>query len=210
MLGANYVGDGNAYTTGNVVSVAGQTGAFTQGLSYNYMYQQAPDNYVDYISASTGTLIFSSQENYGRAVCYAGPSNNYRAIYATFNFGALRNGSSTKQQLMTRYVQYLLPNVVTEEHSSTALRDLCLSPNPAPGWIQVRFALDRTERVTVNVYDVTGQKVRALNSSDLNRGAHCLTWNGQDDLGRSVGDGSYLIRIEAGEVVVNRTIVLIK
>jgi len=210
MLGANYVGDGNAYTTGNVVSVAGPTGAFTQGLSYNYMYQQAPDNYVDYISASTGTLIFSSQESYGRAVCYAGPSNNYRAIYATFNFGALRNGSSTKQQLMTRYMQYLLPNVVAEEQSSTLLRDLCLSPNPGRGRIQVRFALDRTERVNVSIYDVTGQKIRTLNSSVLDRGDHCLTWNGQDDQGRSVSNGSYLVRIEAGKAFVNRTIVLIK
>jgi hypothetical protein len=210
MLGATYVGDGNYYTTGNIVSVTGQTGAFTQGLSYNYLYQQPPDNYVDYISANTGTLIFSSQDGYGRAVCYGGPSNNYRAVYATFNFGALRNGTSTKQQLMTRYVQYLLPNVVAEEPSSTALRDLTLMPNPGRGKIQVRFALDRTERVNVAVYDVSGQKVCTLSSCVLDRGNQRLTWNGQDDQGRSVSGGSYLVRIEAGAETVNRTIVLIK
>jgi FlgD Ig-like domain len=211
MLGATYLGDGNDYATGNVQSAAGSAGTFTASLSYGYMYQQTPDNYVDYISANTGTLIFSSQDGNGRAVFYSGPGNNYRSIYATFNFGALRdNGASTKQLLMTRYIQYLLGNAVAEEQASTAIRDLSLSPNPAAGRVRISFALDRTERVSVTVYDVAGQKVRALNSGDLERGSHGLTWNGRDDQGRPVSGGAYLVRIEAGEHTMTRTITLVK
>jgi hypothetical protein len=210
MLGATYVGDGNDYATGNIVSVTGKTGTFTQGITYNYMYQQPPDNYVDYIAANTGTLIFDSQDSYGRAVCYAGPSNSYRSIYATLNFGALRNGTSTKQQLMTRYLQYLLPNVVAEEPSSNALRDLSLNPNPARGQINVRFALTDPGRVNINIYDIAGKKVRALSASPVSRGFHNLIWDGRDDQGRMVSNGSYVFRFETGGVCANRTVVLVK
>lgn len=210
MLGATYMGDGNYYTTGNVSTASGLTGAITAGLSYGYMYQQAPDNYVDYISASTGTLIFNSQDSYGRAVCYAGPSNNYRAIYSTFNFGALRNGPGTKEELMNRYIQYLLPNVVAEEQSSAAIRELSLRPNPARGRVGVHFALRLAGRVDISIYDIAGKKVRTLGADQMDQGLHNLTWDGRDDQGRTVSGGTYVFQVETEGGRVSRTVVLIK
>ncbi len=174
------------------------------------MYQQAPDNYVDYIGSGGGTLIFRSQDGNGRAICYAGTGNTYRSIYATFNFGALRNTTSTKQQLLTKYLEYLLPTTVAEDKASDTIRNLVVGPNPGRGRIDIAFMLTGSERVEVTVFDAAGQRVRELNVSGLNPGVCCLTWDGHDDRGQTVGAGTYIVRIQAGNAGMNRTVVLIK
>jgi hypothetical protein len=174
------------------------------------MYQQAPDNYVDYIGSGGGTLIFRSQDGNGRAICYAGTGNTYRSIYATFNFGALRNTTSTKQQLLTKYLEYLLPTTVAEDKASDAIRNLVVGPNPGHDRIGITFMLTGPQRVAITVYAATGQKVRDLVFSGLNPGVNRLTWDGHDDRGQTVGAGTYIVRIQAGNVGMNRTVVLIK
>jgi len=79
-------------------------------LDYGYLYQQGPDSYVDIISANGGTLIYNCQNSFGRAIIYEDPTDGYRTIYSTFIFGALRDGASVKQDLMTAYLNYLKGN----------------------------------------------------------------------------------------------------
>lgn len=93
-----------------VRSVSGQSGTIAQGLDYSYLYQQAPDSYVDLISANSGTMIYQCQNPSGRAIIYEDPTSAYRTIHSTFIFGALRDGTSVKQDLMAAYLDYLLGN----------------------------------------------------------------------------------------------------
>lgn len=110
MFGCAYVGNGNPYTTGNVNTLAGQVSTIVEGKDYLYLYQNWPDQYVDLIDATDGTLLYLSQDGNGRAVEYEGPGNSYRAVHSTFTFGGLRDGSSTKKELMALYLNYLLGN----------------------------------------------------------------------------------------------------
>lgn len=96
--------------TGNISSVTGQTSTITQGLDYNYLHQRSPDNFVDQISADGGTIIYECQNPFGRAVIYEDATSGYRTIHSTFIFGALRDGTSVKQDLMAVYLDYLLGN----------------------------------------------------------------------------------------------------
>ncbi|MBI4726363.1 hypothetical protein HY768_03920, partial [candidate division TA06 bacterium] len=48
-FGSKYVGPGNPTATGNIQKIEGIAGTFTEGMSFNYPYQQAPDNSVDII-----------------------------------------------------------------------------------------------------------------------------------------------------------------
>ena len=108
MFGCTYVDNGMPADTGNVSSITGQFGSIVDGKTYSYLYKEPPDNFVDYISANGGTIIFKSQDSLGRAVMYSGPSNNYRTIHSSFVFSALRDGLHTKEQLMDIYLNYLL------------------------------------------------------------------------------------------------------
>ena len=105
-----YINDGYPSQIGNISSINGQTNTMTQGLEFEYLYQQDPDNYVDEIIESNGTMIFKSQDGLGRVVLYEDSVRGYRTVYSTFIFGALRDGASTKQELMDIYFDYLTGN----------------------------------------------------------------------------------------------------
>jgi flagellar hook assembly protein FlgD len=52
-----------------------------------------------------------------------------------------------------------------------------------------------TGEVTVKIYSVLGEEVRALHSGVLERGMHWLKWDGRNNAGRAVATGMYLTRM---------------
>ncbi len=70
-------------------------------------------------------------------------------------------------------------------------------PNPFNPSTTIAFTLpsDYEGRVTLNVYDVLGRRVRTLLSTRMEGGAHAVTWLGRDDEGRSTASGVYLYRL---------------
>jgi hypothetical protein len=207
MLGCTYVGDGNTYSVGNVSHVTGQSGAFTSGMGYDFPYQQPCDNYIDQISSNGGTIAFRSQDNHGRVVYYSGAGNTYRSIHATCVFGALRNGSQTKAQLMTEYMNYLTQTIGVQEITDDALQTISLSPNPCYRDMTVRFSLVRSAPVTISIYNNAGQHIRTLVDQHVDAGIHTMQWSGKDDHGREVGSGVYLVTIQVNDQSISKTIV---
>ena len=61
----------------------------------------------------------------------------------------------------------------------------------------VRFELARAGRVTVSVFDLAGRRVRTLSDGLREIGGHELVWNGEDDAGRKLKPGVYLLRLVA-------------
>ena len=83
-------------------------------------------------------------------------------------------------------------------------------PNPFNPVTTLRFELARTARVDVGVYDLAGRRVRSLAGGPREPGAHAVVWRGLDDLGRPVGAGAYVIRLEAGGQVRSTRVTLVK
>ena len=162
------------------------------------------------MSANGGTIFFKSHDGIGRAVNYGGPSNSYRIIHATFIFGAIRGGSSAKNGLMQIYMNYLLgggPQV--EEEIIPIPLNLSVSPNPVTGKANLQFSLTKPGHVMVKVYNSTGQVIRNLIDSQMATGKHTLKWQCDDNGGRKLPSGTYIIRIESPEEKVNRVIVIV-
>ncbi|MFH0921565.1 MAG: FlgD immunoglobulin-like domain containing protein, partial [Fibrobacterota bacterium] len=57
------------------------------------------------------------------------------------------------------------------------------------------FGLDKKVPVTVKVFDIRGKRVRTLMEGEQKAGLHVLRWNGQDDAGRSLSSGVYMVRL---------------
>ncbi|MBM4403153.1 MAG: T9SS type A sorting domain-containing protein [Candidatus Cloacimonetes bacterium] len=69
-------------------------------------------------------------------------------------------------------------------------------PNPFNPTTTIAFSLPVGTEVSLEIYNVKGQRVRSLiHSSELDRGSHRIVWNGMDDHNRSVGSGVYFYRI---------------
>jgi hypothetical protein len=64
--------------------------------------------------------------------------------------------------------------------------------------------------VSLEVFDVTGQKTATLLSRELSSGDYVVQWNGRDDAGREVGSGIYIYRLRAGKHIQSRKMLLIR
>ncbi|MBK7772368.1 MAG: hypothetical protein IPI48_18090 [bacterium] len=65
-------------------------------------------------------------------------------------------------------------------------------------------------QVSLGIYDVQGRLVRALVDGVLPAGRHDIAWDGLDRTGRAVGSGTYLYRLQAGDLSATRKITLVK
>ncbi len=83
-------------------------------------------------------------------------------------------------------------------------------PNPFNPTTTIAFHLPHVSRITLHVFDVTGRRVRTLVNGKLPAGAHRVVWDGTDDGGRAVAGGVYFYRLQAGDFVATRKMLLIK
>jgi hypothetical protein len=71
-------------------------------------------------------------------------------------------------------------------------------PNPSRGQVAVDFALGEPTRVVLDVFDAQGRRVKRIADEWFAAGRHVSTWRGDDDRGRALGSGVYIIRMEGG------------
>jgi hypothetical protein len=101
MFGINATSDGS----GDMGTVLGQAGSFTEGMSFNY---SGDNNWMDHIEAqgSAFAILKNQSPSYGTAI--ANDAGDYKTIGASHEFGGLNDGASpsTKAELMTEYLNF--------------------------------------------------------------------------------------------------------
>jgi hypothetical protein len=83
-------------------------------------------------------------------------------------------------------------------------------PNPFNPSTNIRFELPKAAMVTLSVYNSLGQEVRRLVNAQKPAGYYTIVWNGRDQQGKPVPSGIYHYRIQAGDFVATRKMVLAK
>jgi photosystem II stability/assembly factor-like uncharacterized protein len=84
-------------------------------------------------------------------------------------------------------------------------------PNPFNPATTIRYALPQAERVTLQVLNLLGELVATLvDNEQREAGYHVAVWNGRNAEGRAVGNGVYFVRMQAGEFVRVRKVVLVE
>lgn len=84
------------------------------------------------------------------------------------------------------------------------------TPNPFALQTTLSFYLPAGADVRLTVHDVAGRRVRELLAESLPAGPHESVWDGRDDCGTPAASGIYFYRIQVGEVVEQRKMVLLK
>jgi len=69
----------------------------------------------------------------------------------------------------------------------------------------IRFSLPATAQVTLKIYNIVGQEMRALLNRRFEAGRHEVRWDGRDNLGQQVASGVYFLRMVAarGNAIIN-------
>ncbi len=73
------------------------------------------------------------------------------------------------------------------------------TPNPFQDRTAFTFTVDGTGSVQLDVYDVSGRRLKTLFDGVAAPGSHIATWNGRDDAGRSLSSGLYYVRLRNGK-----------
>jgi|GEM_PF-1799142 len=83
-------------------------------------------------------------------------------------------------------------------------------PNPFNPVTRIRYQLAEEVPVKLLIYNVRGQQVASLVDRDQPAGYYQVEWRGTDGGGRELASGVYFYRLQAGEHVFSRKMVLLK
>jgi len=83
-------------------------------------------------------------------------------------------------------------------------------PNPFNSATAIRFELPKESELTLEVYNILGERVRTLAEGKYPAGVHSIVWDGNDDSGVPVSSGVYLYRMRAGSFSAVRKVLLMK
>lgn len=69
-------------------------------------------------------------------------------------------------------------------------------PNPFNPSTTINFQLPQASQVTIEVYNVVGQRVKTLTDQGFSAGLHQVQWDGRNDNGAAVGSGIYYYQMK--------------
>ncbi len=102
---------------------------------------------------------------------------------------------------------------VSKEGNKSGAKSIQLEQNyPNPFAIRTRIEFRQAEdaKVLLEVYNMLGQRVRTLRDHYLSAGIHSVEWDGKNQTGRLLPNGSYLYRLQIGNQVHTRRMILLK
>ncbi len=83
------------------------------------------------------------------------------------------------------------------------------SPNPMFNGSTIHFELPSATSVRLTVFDVRGHRVKTLANGSMVAGPHTLYWDGTNDRGNRVSQGTYFYELKAnGERLTRKMLVI--
>ncbi len=115
----------------------------------------------------------------------------------------------TNTNVVAVEAQWMLPSGI-EDLPAAKVLNLVVSPNPFNPQTQVKFQLEKPTPVRLCVFDVSGNLVRTLLVDNLESGEHVISWDGLDQAGRHSSSGTYLVMIQAGDLLTGQKVALVR
>ena len=83
-------------------------------------------------------------------------------------------------------------------------------PNPFNPVTKINFSLAEKSFVNITVFDISGNKIKGLSNSNYRPGNRSIQWNATNEQGEPVSAGVYFYRIQAGNFVDTKKMILLK
>lgn len=175
--------------------------------------------YIDGMLVAEGEGTDEVVDNIGDDLWLGARPNNADATTAVKMVGLMDRVRFWDQALTPEQIEYLYlmegpdgGSVGVEEKVTTPV-DFALKanfPNPFNPTTTISYSLDKTQNVSVEVFDMLGHKVSTLTSGVQTAGDHFVQWNGTNDYGQPVSSGVYLYRLISENRVETRKMMLLK
>lgn len=83
-------------------------------------------------------------------------------------------------------------------------------PNPFNPETMISFNLSEAGHVTIEVYNIKGEKIKTLVDGEYTPTEHSIVWNGKDDNNKSVSSGVYFYKMKADNFLQTKKMILMK
>ena len=83
-------------------------------------------------------------------------------------------------------------------------------PNPFNPVTTIAFDVPEQSDVLVEIYSVTGQRVKTLVNQNIDAGFHKIMWNGTNDAGVGLASGMYIYKISANNFTNVKKLIFMK
>ena len=129
-------------------------------------------------------------------------------VYESGQFGFLSNS-----QQSVRYTANGYGDPTGAPSSSPTMTHTCLLgnyPNPFNPRTTIEYRLRNPASVRLSIYQIDGRKVATLINGFEEMGSHAVVWNGRDHNQREVSSGVYLYRLQVGDHVESKRMLLLR
>jgi len=159
------------------------------------------------LPAGNASAIFTYDQGGIGAVMFAG---NYHVAYFAFALEAACGlGNTTPfDNVIAATLNWMNISSVTPANQRSLPASVALRgnyPNPFNPTTTIAFDLASPAHVTLRVFDILGRSVATLMDQPLGAGSHSAVFNGSH-----LASGVYLVRLEAGSVMLSSKMVLMK
>jgi hypothetical protein len=177
---------------------------------HNHYYARAVVNDVQHVTTGGGGAPLYS------------PNNNYPNVVATsmaYHYCKVEIDSSSLQFTAVKpdaaVIDEFTVNIVGIESANADMSpgEFALYPaypNPFNPAATIRYDLAEASQVVLNIYNILGREVRTLVNEKQTAGEKSVVWDSRDSAGKVVSSGVYIYRIQAGDYVQSRKMVLLR
>ena len=150
-------------------------------------------SFAEFIGLWPNSLQMINRLNYKFDV-YAYSGNDSTAITGTRQLFVERSGDLNTESIGIPKSFVLHPNY----------------PNPFNPVTQIRFEMPYAGNVDLSIYNLLGMKVKTLYTGQKSAGVFSFKWNGKNDNNQSVSGGVYIYKLQSGQQMQMRKMILLK
>jgi len=212
-VGSDIDGEATQDRSGFSVSLSNDGKIVAIGAPYN----DGTDNWAGHVriySESEGVWTQLGSDIDGEAAMdFSGHSVFLSADGKRVAIGAPHNDGAEDGTGQVRvYIEPVL-GIADNEIFHSILKELTVLdayPNPFNPTTTIRYGIDTDSRVTISIYDITGQLITILLKTEQIQGWHFIQWNGTNQLGKIVPNGQYFVNVLAGNREKTQKLMLLK
>ncbi|MBU1009296.1 MAG: T9SS type A sorting domain-containing protein [Bacteroidetes bacterium] len=190
---------GTADGSGDLGTINGLAGTFAEGFSFTY---SGTNSYIDQLSTN-GTTAYAilQNQNPSYVTAIANAAEGYKTIGASCMFSGLTGAEETDQTaFMAQMLGFFgIPYVWTGVDENPGFTgQWVVYPNPMTD--KATFTLTTTEhcRVSITLYNLSGQEVATVADQDVPAGTHNFEWT-------SAASGTLVKGVYFGKLTINNT-----
>lgn len=155
-------------------------------------YQKINDLWQGYIVDSANNILFPDLEIF---------SNTLLLVY---------NKSEIPQNTDVYFRKYDIITGFNKEYKGIIFTEMNLFPNPFAEEINIVFGINEQRIIELSVYNIEGKLINQIFKETKLPGTYRTIWNGEDQNGKEVKTGLYLVRLQSGRNIVTKPVEKLK